>query len=90
MIGFILTLQATDEVESDKEVFDTINKAIDLYRLELWSQIDKTIATLDRYRADFSMESAGIKTSTLNAKKSISEWCNLIVREFSKYISETK
>lgn len=101
-IGLILALQATDAVESDKEVFDIINKAIDLYdRLELWSQIDGTIATLDRYRADFSMESAGlievIKTRTLNGKdtyfrstKTISEWCNLIIQELSKFISEAE
>lgn len=102
LIGFILTLQATDAVESDKEIFDTIKKAIDLYdSLELWTQIDETIATLDRYRADFSIESGGlieeIKTRTLNGRdayfrctKSISEWCNLTIRELSKYISESE
>lgn len=98
LIGLILTLQTTDAAESDKEVFDIINKAIDLYdRLKLWSQIDGNIATLDRYLTDYSQESAdligGIKTSTLNGKdayqrstKSTTEWCNLIVRELSKYI----
>lgn len=95
--------KTTKEVmEITKEGVDTINKALELYNKVLdkivpWETYDKTVKELDRFRDDYSNESATlvgeVKTLIKNAQddyfaatQEIYEWCGLTTKLLNIYL----
>ncbi|KAJ6633170.1 Hemolysin E [Pseudolycoriella hygida] len=89
-------------IEITKEGIETINKALDLYNKVLdqivpWETYEETVKELDRFRSDYSNESAQlvgeVKTLIKNAEdnyfsatQSIYEWCSLTTRLLKIYL----
>lgn len=89
-------------IKITKEGINTINNALGLYNKVLdqivpWQKFDETVKELDRYRDDYSNESAElvgkIKTLIKNAQdcyfsatQSIYEWCGLTTKLLAIYL----
>lgn len=89
-------------IETAKEGIETADKALDLYnrvidRVIPWKEFNETLVELDRFRKDYSTESAAligqIKTLMLNgidayhaASQSVYEWTGLAVKLLQAYI----
>ncbi|KAJ6643445.1 Hemolysin E [Pseudolycoriella hygida] len=89
-------------IEITKEGIETINKALNLYNKVLdqivpWETYEQTVKELDRFRSDYSNESAQlvgeVKTLIKNAEdncfsetQSIYEWCSLTTWLLKTYL----
>ncbi|KAJ6639526.1 Hemolysin E [Pseudolycoriella hygida] len=97
------TAEIKGAIEITIEGIEALNKALDLYNKVLdqiipWKTYEETIKELDRYRADYSNESAQlvgeVKTLIYNAEDNyfsasqyIYEWCSLTIQLLRIYLN---
>ncbi|KAJ6642562.1 Hemolysin E [Pseudolycoriella hygida] len=97
------TAGVKEVIEITKEGIEALNQALDLYNKVLdqiipWKTYEETVKELDRYREDYSNESAQLvgEVKTLiydaednyySATQSIYEWCSLTIRLLQIYLN---